>query len=68
MDKESRLLQIADSQQGYFTSRQAEECGFSRPNFSRKILSGKWSKEEIRGIYRLVNYPLTSRPELALHR
>lgn len=66
MDKESRLLQIADSQQGYFTSRQAEECGFSRPNFSRKILSGKWSKEEIRGIYRLVNYPLTSRPELAL--
>jgi hypothetical protein len=66
MDKESRLLQIAESQQGYFTSRQAEECGFSRPNFQRKILSGKWCKEELRGIYRLTNYPTTSRPELTL--
>ena len=66
MDKESRLLQIAESQQGYFTSRQAEECGFSRPNFHRKIRSGKWCKEELRGIYRLANYPSTSRPELAL--
>ncbi len=66
MDKENRLLQIAESQQGYFTSRQAEECGFSRANFHRKLLSGKWCKEELWGIYRLANYPSTSRPELAL--
>jgi hypothetical protein len=66
MDKENRLLQIAESQQGYFTSRQAEECGFARPNFHRKVLSGKWDKEELRGIYRLANYPCMSRPELAL--
>ena len=33
MDKENRLLQIAERRQGYFTNRQAEECGFSRPNF-----------------------------------
>ena len=66
MDKESRLLQIAESQQGYFTSRQAEECGFLRANFQRKLQSGKWCKEDIRGIYRLSNYPSTSRPELAL--
>jgi len=33
------LFQIADAQQGYFTSSQAEECGFARTNF--------------RGIYRL---------------
>lgn len=65
MDKEARLLQIAEGQQGYFTGRQAVECGFSRPNFHRKIESGKWSKE-IWGIYRLANYPSTSRPELAL--
>lgn len=66
MDKETRLLQITEGQQGYFTSRQAEECGFSRPNFHRKVLSGKWCKEKLRGIYRLANYPSTLRPELAL--
>ncbi len=66
MNKESRLLQIVESQQGYFTSRQAVECGFSRANFHRKLGSGKWSKEELRGIYRLANYPATSRPELVL--
>ena len=66
MDKESRLLQIAEIQQGYFTSRQAVECGFSRANFHRKLRSGKWCKEEIWGVYRLANYPSTSRPELAL--
>lgn len=65
MDKESRLLLIAENQQGYFTSRQAVECGFSRPNFHRKISSGKWLKEKLRGIYRLAHYPPTSRPELA---
>lgn len=66
MDKESRLLQIAESQQGYFTSRQAEESGFSRTNFHRKIQSGKWRKEALRGIYRFANFPSTLRPELAL--
>lgn len=65
MNKESNLLQIADSQQGYFTSRQAVECGFLRSNFHRKIESGKWCKE-LWGIYRLANYPPTSQPELAL--
>ncbi len=66
MNKEAKLLQICESQQGYFTSQQAEQCGFSRTNFSRKIKSGKWLKEEIRGIYRLANYPHSSRPELTL--
>ncbi len=66
MKKESQLLQIAATQQGYFTSRQAVECGFSRPNFHRKLQSGKWYKEAQWGIYRVANYPPTSRPELAL--
>ncbi len=66
MDKESKLLQIAERQQGYFTSRQAEECGFLRANFQRKLRAGKWCKENIRGVYRLSYYPVTSRPELAL--
>lgn len=66
MDKENKLLQLAETQQGYFTSRQAEECGYSRSNFHRKISSGKWFREQHRGIYRLANYPSTMRPELAL--
>ena len=66
MNKESKLLQIAEKQQGYFTSRQAVECGFFRANFHRKLRAVKWHKETLRGIYRLANYPTTSRPELAL--
>ncbi len=66
MSKENRLLQFAESQQGYFTSRQAVECGFTRTNFHRQLTSGKWHKEELHGIYRLANYPPTPRPELAL--
>ncbi len=66
MSKEHQLLQVAEKQQGYFTSRQAVESGFSQANFHRKIRSGKWCKENLRGIYRLANYPTTSRPELAL--
>ncbi|MDP1836103.1 MAG: hypothetical protein Q8K75_09300 [Chlamydiales bacterium] len=66
MNKEHTLLQIAKNQEGYFTSRQAVMCGFSRANFHRKIQSEKWLKEKIRGIYRLANYPSTPHSELAL--
>lgn len=66
MDKDKKLLEIADRQQGYFTSRQAVECGFLRAHFHRKLKSGKWLKEEPQGIYRLAGYPSTPRPELAL--
>lgn len=66
MGKETKLLLIAEEQQGYFTSRQAQDCGFSRTNFHRIVKSGKWTKEELRGIYRIANFPPTSRPELAL--
>lgn len=65
MTNKDLLFQIADSQQGYFTSSQAIECGYSRPNFHRYIDSGQWIKE-LRGIYRLAHYPITSHPDLVL--
>ncbi len=65
MASKDRLFQIADSQQGYFTSAQATECGYSRTNFHRYIGSGEWIKEQ-RGIYRLARYPVTSHPDLVL--
>lgn len=65
MNKKDKLFEIADSQQGYFTSQQAEECGFSRSNFHLKIKAGEWIKQ-LRGIYKLASYPITDRSELAL--
>lgn len=59
------LFAIAESQQGYFTSQQAEKCGIARSNFHHRIRSGEWAKV-IRGVYRLVRYPLTVRDELVL--
>lgn len=65
MDNKDKLFKIADRQQGFFTARQAEGCGFQRSNFHLKIQSGEWVKE-MRGIYRLARYPITERPELVL--
>lgn len=63
MDAKGKLFEIADCQQGYFTSRQAERCGFHRSHFQRYLNSKEWIKE-LRGIYRLAFYPVTERPEL----
>jgi predicted transcriptional regulator of viral defense system len=65
MGDKDLLFEIADRQQGFFITRQAEECGFSRSNFHLKIRSGEWIKE-MRSVYRLARYPLTERPELIL--
>lgn len=63
MGNKDKLFEIAESQQGFFTAKQAQECCFSRSNFHLKIRSGEWIKE-MRGIYRLAHYPVTERPEL----
>ncbi|MCB1114142.1 MAG: type IV toxin-antitoxin system AbiEi family antitoxin domain-containing protein, partial [Chlamydiia bacterium] len=65
MGSQDQLFEIADRQQGFFTAKQAEECGYKRSNFRLKINSGEWTQEE-RGIYRLARYPMTERPELVL--
>ncbi len=65
MNKRSELFEIADTQQGYFTSKQANECGIPHANFHRFLQSGEWAKE-MRSIYRLAQYPTTERPELVL--
>lgn len=65
MNTRDRLFAVAERQQGFFTSKQAEECRIPRANFHRKLRSGEWVKE-LRGIYRLAHYPITDRPELVL--
>ena len=63
--KKDKLFEVADRQLGYFTSQQAEDCGFPRSHFQRHLASGAWIKE-IRGVYRLARYPLQDRSELVL--
>jgi len=65
MSRQHALFQIVDRQQGYFTAGQAQEAGFHRSHFHRKLESGEWVKEG-RGIYRLVDYPIGDRAELVL--
>lgn len=65
MSKKDDLFEIADRQQGYFTTQQAVKCGYSRTNFHRFLASREWVKEQ-RGIYRLAHYPVTSHPDLVL--
>ena len=64
-ESKEKLFEVADRQQGYFTSQQAEGCGYSRSNFHRFLSSGEWVKE-IRGVYRLALYSIPDRAELVL--
>lgn len=64
-NSKDKLFELADRQLGYFTSSQAEECGYHRSHFHRFLESGEWIKE-VRGIYRLSRYPIQDRPELVL--
>ncbi|MCH9624862.1 MAG: hypothetical protein S4CHLAM123_00240 [Chlamydiales bacterium] len=65
MRRQNQLFEIADRQQGFFTAKQAEECGYVRSNFHLRLASGEWTQEG-RGIYRLARYPVTDRSELVL--
>jgi predicted transcriptional regulator of viral defense system len=62
-DSQRLLFEIAESQQGFFTSKQAIHCGFSSKNHQYFVKKGKWINEGW-GIYRLANYPVTDRPDL----
>jgi predicted transcriptional regulator of viral defense system len=52
----NRLYSIAESQQGYFTSSQAVEAGFSDYLHPYHVRKGNWERIH-RGIYRLSKYP-----------
>jgi predicted transcriptional regulator of viral defense system len=60
-----RLFEIADQQQGYFTTKQAKAAGFAENTHPYHVHVGNWNRE-YRGIYRLTQYPFTDRPDLVL--
>ena len=51
-----KLFEVADSQQGFFTAKQAERAGYLPTNFTYHVQNGGWIKEGW-GIYRLRHFP-----------
>lgn len=60
-----RLSEIAQSQQGFFTTKQAIRAGFAEKVHSYHSNAGNWIREH-RGIYRLADFPSQDRPDLML--
>src|SRR5229473_5094726 len=60
-----RLYEIAEGQQGFFTTKQARAAGFAENTHPYHVQAGNWIREH-RGIYRLALFPATDRPDLVL--
>ena len=65
-DKNKLLFEIAESQQGLFTAKQAEGVGFISTNHAYHVKAGHWIREE-RGIYRLALFPHTPEQQLVTY-
>ena len=60
-----RLFDLAQQQQGFFTTKQAKLAGFAENTHPYHVQAGNWVREH-RGIYRLAQFPLSDGPDLAL--
>ena len=60
-----RLLEIAQSQQGFFTTKQAIRAGFAERVHAYHVNAGNWIREH-RGLYRLSDFATAERPDLML--
>lgn len=61
----NRLFQIASRQQGFFTTKQAIEAGYASNVHPFHVKARNWIRE-MRGVYRISNYPQSERPDLVL--
>lgn len=64
-DASRRLFEIAQQQQGFFTTKQAKAAGFAENTHPYHVHAGNWVREH-RGIYRLTLFPTADRPDLVL--
>lgn len=64
-DAANKLFEIAESQQGYFTSKQAQSAGYSSRAAHFYAKTGEWLREN-RGIYRLAKFPIADSPDLVI--
>ncbi len=60
-----RLYEVAEGQQGFFTTKQAKTAGFAENTHPYHVHAGNWIREH-RGIYRLASFPRGERPDLML--
>jgi hypothetical protein len=60
-----RLFDLAEQQQGFFTTKQAKAAGFAENTHPYHVQAGNWIREH-RGIYRLAKFPISDRPDLVL--
>jgi predicted transcriptional regulator of viral defense system len=58
-----RLYEIAEGQQGFFTTKQAKAAGFAENTHPYHVHAANWLREH-RGIYRLALFPATDHPDL----
>jgi predicted transcriptional regulator of viral defense system len=59
------LYETASAQEGYFTTAQADEAGYSLPLLAKYLHNGRVLRVR-RGIYRLVHFPPGEREDLAV--
>jgi len=62
-DAQRLLFEIAESQQGFFTAKQAKAAGFAENTHPYHVQVGNWIREH-RGIYRLALFPPAEHPDL----
>jgi predicted transcriptional regulator of viral defense system len=60
-----RLYEMAEGQQGFFTTKQGKAAGFAENTHPYHVQAGNWIREH-RGIYRLASFPRGERPDLML--
>lgn len=60
-----RLYEIASTQDGHFTTKQAAEAGYSPQLLLKHLRAGRIARVR-RGVYRLVHYPAAEHEELAV--
>jgi predicted transcriptional regulator of viral defense system len=60
---ERALVDVASSQGGYFSAKQASRLGYTAPKRTYHVRVGNWIRERP-GIFRVVSYPLPERPDL----
>jgi len=62
-EKSHQLFQVAESQQGYFTSAEAKQLGYDYPHQHFHVSQGNWIRVD-HGIYRLKNFPAAKYEDL----
>ena len=65
LETQKDLYQLAESQSGYFTTKQASALGYASNKRIYHVRAGNWAREH-RGIYRLARFPEPDRPDLIL--